>query len=92
VRVFKKITIPNAFSPNNDGINDLWDIKALDTYPQSTIMVFDRYGKQVFQSIGYAKPWDGAYNGKALPEGTYYYIIDLKDGQPKLSGWVLIIK
>jgi gliding motility-associated-like protein len=92
VRVYKKVTIPNAFSPNNDGINDYWDINALNTYPESITQVFDRYGQQVFQSTGYARPWDGSNNGKALPSGTYYYIIDLKDGQPKLSGWVLIVK
>lgn len=92
VRVYKKITIPNTFSPNDDGINDYWDIKALDTYPESITQVFDRYGRQVFQSMGYARPWDGADNGKPLESGTYYYIIDLKDGQPKLSGWVLIVK
>ncbi|HZY38032.1 MAG TPA: gliding motility-associated C-terminal domain-containing protein [Mucilaginibacter sp.] len=92
VRVYKKITIPNAFSPNNDGINDFWNIDALVTYPESITQVFDRYGQQVFQSTGYARPWDGTNNGKPLPAGTYYYIIDLKNGQPKLSGWVLIVR
>jgi len=92
VRVYQKVTIPNAFSPNNDGINDYWDIQALNTYPESITQVFNRYGQQVFQSTGYANPWDGTSNGKALPAGTYYYIIDLKNGQPKLSGWVLIVR
>ena len=92
VRVYKKINVPNAFSPNNDGINDYWDIKSLDTYPESTTSVYNRYGQQVFQTIGYAKPWDGDYNGAPLPPGTYYYIIDLKDGQPKIAGWVLIVR
>lgn len=92
VRVYEKITIPNAFSPNNDGINDRWDIHNLITYPESVTQVFDRYGQQVFQSTGYASPWDGTNKGKPLPAGTYYYIIDLKDGQPKLSGWVVIVR
>jgi gliding motility-associated-like protein len=92
VRVYEKINIPNAFSPNNDGVNDLWDIDKLITYPASLVQVFDRYGQQVFQSTGYAKPWDGTFNGKALSTGTYYYIIDLKDGAPKMAGWVLIVK
>ncbi len=92
VRVYKKITIPNTFSPNNDGINDNWNIDALITYPESSIMVFNRYGKKVYQSTGYAKAWDGTYNGSALPEGTYYYVIDLKNNTPKLTGWVLIVK
>jgi gliding motility-associated-like protein len=92
VRVYKKITIPNTFSPNNDGINDYWDIDALVTYPESSIMVFDRYGQKVYQNIGYPNPWDGTYNGSPLPQGTYYYIIDLKNNTPKLTGWVLIVR
>ncbi len=92
VRVYKKITIPNTFSPNNDGINDYWNIDALITYPESNVTVFDRYGQPVYQSIGYAKPWDGTINGSALPQGTYYYIIDLKNNTPKLAGWILIVR
>ena len=92
VRVYKKITIPNAFSPNNDGINDYWNIDALITYPQSLIMIYDRYGQKVYQSTGYARPWDGTYNGSPLPHGTYYYIIDLKDNTPKIAGWVMIVR
>jgi gliding motility-associated-like protein len=92
VRVYQNITIPNTFSPNNDGINDVWDIKSLDTYPESVMQVFDRWGRQVFESTGYPTPWNGTYNGNPLHEGTYYYIIDLKIGTPKISGWVLIVK
>ena len=92
VRVYKKVTVPNTFTPNHDGVNDYWNIKNLDTYPESFVQVFDRYGQQVYQSNGYAQPWDGAYDHKPLPDGTYYYIIDLKGGLPKLSGWVLIVK
>jgi len=92
VRVYQKITIPNTFSPNNDGINDLWDIKALATYPESITQVFDRYGYKVFESTGYSTPWDGTINGQLLAEGTYYYIIDLKNGTPKVAGWVLVVR
>jgi gliding motility-associated-like protein len=92
VRVYKKITIPNAFTPNSDGINDLWDIDALVTYPSCLVTVFDRNGQKVYQSVGYPKPWDGTSGGSALPTGTYYYIIDLKNNTPKLSGWVVIIR
>jgi gliding motility-associated-like protein len=92
VRVYKKITIPNAFSPNNDGINDLWNIDALITYPSCLVSVFDRNGQKVYQSTGYPKSWDGTHNGSPLPTGTYYYIIDLKNNTPKLSGWVLIVR
>lgn len=92
VRVYKKVTIPNTFSPNGDGINDSWNIDALVTYPESSTMVFDRYGKLVYKSNGYSKAWDGTYNGNMLPGGTYYYIIDLKNGTNKLAGWVYIVR
>jgi len=92
VKVYKKITIPNTFSPNNDGINDYWDIDALITYPDCVLAVFNRYGQQVYHSIGYNKPWNGKYNGEFLPAGTYYYVLDLKNNTPKISGWVLIVR
>ncbi len=92
IRVFKKVIIPNAFSPNNDGINDTWKIEALETYPESNVSVFNRYGQVVYHSTGYNKPWDGKLNGIPLPVGTYYYKIDLKNNFSILSGWVLIIR
>ncbi len=91
VRVFQKVIIPNAFSPNGDGINDTWNIQKLDTYPEADLYVYNRFGQAVFHSKGYNKPWDGTINGKHLPLGTYYYLIDLKNGLPKLSGWVVIL-
>lgn len=92
IRVFKKIIIPNAFSPNNDGVNDRWIIEGLDTYPESTTEVFNRWGQVVFRSRGYTVPWNGTFNGKPLPIGTYYYIIDRKNDFPLMSGWVIIVR
>lgn len=92
VRVYKKIVIPNTFTPNNDGTNDIWNIEALETYAQSTITIYNKSGQQVYTDIGYKKPWTGIYNGKQLPAGTYYYLIDLKNGAPLLSGWVLLVR
>jgi gliding motility-associated-like protein len=92
VRVYKKIVIPNTFTPNNDGTNDIWNIEALETYAQSTISVYNKSGQQVYYDIGYAKPWTGNFKGKQLPAGTYYYVIDLKNGAPMLSGWVLLVR
>jgi len=80
VRVYKKITIPNTFSPNGDGINDTWVIEALNSYPHSVTTIFNRYGAVLFKSTGYNTAWDGDYKGQPVPTGTYYYIIDLKNG------------
>jgi gliding motility-associated-like protein len=90
VRVYKKVTIPNTFTPNGDGLNDTWAIEALDTYPTSTTQVFNRYGGVVFKSTGYPKAWDGKLNGQSIPSGTYYYIIDLKNGNV-MTGWVMVV-
>lgn len=92
VKVFKKVTIPNAFSPNNDGINDTWKIEAIEAYPDADIKVFNRYGQPVFATKSNTKLWDGTYNNLPLPVGTYYYVIDLKYGLPKLSGWVALLR
>ncbi|MBC7398363.1 MAG: gliding motility-associated C-terminal domain-containing protein, partial [Mucilaginibacter sp.] len=92
IKLKEKIRIPNTFTPNGDNVNDLWLIDGLDTYDNSVITVFNRFGQKVFNSIGYAKPWDGMVNNKRLPLGTYYYIIDLKDGQRPLSGYVMLLK
>jgi gliding motility-associated-like protein len=86
------LSIPNAFTPNSDGINDTWMIKNLEYYPASTINVFNRWGQKMFSSIGYPIPWDGKYQGKLLSSGTYYYIIDAKNGRAAITGWVAIIR
>lgn len=93
IRVYQKIIIPNAFSPNGDGINDTWHIAKLDTYPDADVSVFNRYGQLVFHSHGYGTEWNGTYNGKPLPVGTYYYAIDLKiDIGKNPGGWVVILR
>ncbi len=84
--------IPNVFSPNGDGINDRWRIQYLESYPGATVDVYDRYGMVVYSSIEYAVDWDGTRNGKSLPIGTYYYIVNPKNGRKIITGSVTIIK
>jgi gliding motility-associated-like protein len=83
--------IPNAFSPNHDGVNDTWEINGLEAFPGARIKVFNRYGAAVFASEHQPVSWDGSCQGKALPWGTYYYTIDLQNGEKPVSGWVLIL-
>ena len=92
ITVLKKPGVPNTFSPNGDGIHDRWEIKYLDTYPGATVEIFNRYGQLVFKSTGYSKAWDGIYNGQPLPVGTYYYIINPKNGRKQMAGYVDIIR
>ncbi|RXK82937.1 PKD domain-containing protein [Filimonas effusa] len=92
VELLKAIDPPNAFTPNGDGIHDLWDIPYLSDYKDAAVAVFNRYGQQVFRTKGYATPWNGKSDGKDLPAGTYYYIINLGTGGKPLTGAVTIIK
>ena len=92
VKVLGSLIIPNAFSPNNDGINDVWDIPNLRDYPGSTVQIFNRSGQLVFTSTGYNKPWDGKYLGTPLPIGTYYYIINPQNGLKVIAGGITILR
>jgi gliding motility-associated-like protein len=93
VKVYEKILIPNAFSPNGDGINDKWVIEPLDLFEESVTQVYNRYGQVVYKSKGYSTPWDGTQNNKPIPAGNYYYVIDLKNNnEPKITGWVFVVR
>jgi gliding motility-associated-like protein len=92
ITVLKAPVVPNTFTPNSDGVNDRWEIKYLDTYPNCSIEIYNRYGEKLYSSIGYPLPWDGTYKGAALPVGTYYYIINPKNGRKVITGSVTIIR
>lgn len=93
VKVFTDLHIPNAFSPNGDGLNDVWNIPGLSTYSQATLQVFNRWGQAIFQSKGYNKPWDGTFSGQQAPVGVYYYIISINgNGYGKLTGSVTVLR
>jgi gliding motility-associated-like protein len=84
----------SAFTPNNDGKNDVWEIPQLSTFPRAVVEVYDRWGTLVFRSEpGYPKPWDGLSAGKDVPMDSYYFIISLnRAGLESLSGTVTLIK
>jgi gliding motility-associated-like protein len=92
VKVSPVINISNTFTPNGDGINDYWEIKGLVAYENCTVDVYNRYGQPLFHSVGYPKPWDGTYQGKQMPSGTYYYVVNTKMNNQVLSGYVVILR
>jgi gliding motility-associated-like protein len=92
VKLLLKPLIPNIFTPNGDGIHDTWVIGNLESYPGCTVDVFDRGGNRVLSSTGYQIPWNGKLNGKDLPVGTYYYVINPKNGRSPISGSVTIVR
>ncbi len=92
VKVLKMPIIPNTFSPNGDGINEVWTIEYLKAYPTSHVQVFTRTGQLVFESKGHYEAWDGKIKGKPLPVDTYYYIIEPESGRKPVTGYVTILK
>jgi gliding motility-associated-like protein len=83
----------NVFTPNGDGVNDTWFVRNLDLYPNAKIEVFDRWGRLVFhKNGGYENDWTGKWKGNPLPMDSYYYIIDLKNGEEPLQGTVTIVR
>jgi gliding motility-associated-like protein len=83
VTILPTFVIPNGFSPNGDGYNDIWQIDYIYLFPDCEIEVFNRWGEPLFYSRGYNTPWNGTYNGKPVPVGTYYYLIRLHDKDKK---------
>lgn len=92
VRVSPPVIIPNTFTPNGDGTNDSWKIAGIEAYPKAVVDIFDRAGQSVFHSAGYGNPWDGTSNGKPLPFGVYYFIIDTKEFNQKFSGYITVVR
>lgn len=92
IKVYKKLIVPNSFSPNGDGINDLWNITAIGVYPNANVKIVNRYGQLLFESSGYEKPWDGKYKNQDIPVGVYYYLINLNSELPPLSGSLMVIR
>ncbi len=77
VDIYPEIKIPNGFSPNGDSKNDTWIIDNIQQFPDCEVEVYNRWGELLFYSRGYNTPFNGKYQGKDLPVGTYYYIIKL---------------
>ena len=85
------VVVFSGFSPNDDGKNDELKIIGLEKYPGSKLLVFNRWGNQVFDATDYKNDWKGTYDNKALPDGTYFWILDLGEGKT-MSGYVQILR
>jgi gliding motility-associated-like protein len=94
VKIFalKLIDPPNTFTPNGDGINDVWEIKNLNLYNDCVLEIYSPQGLRVYRTVNYSKPWDGTYNGKPLPTGTYYYVINTNSERKSIAGYVTLLK
>jgi len=88
--------IPEGFSPNGDGTNDLFVIRGIANYPNNTFVIFNRWGNKVYEASHYQNTWDGRsifglrVGGNELPIGTYFYVLDLKDGSSIFKGTIYL--
>jgi len=85
----EELTVFSGFSPNGDGVNDYFKIMGIEKFEDSELVVFNSRGNEIYTKVGYQNEdgWDGTWNGKMLPDGTYFYILSLKNQSP-MSGYV----
>ncbi|MGB1100496.1 MAG: T9SS type B sorting domain-containing protein, partial [Flavobacteriales bacterium] len=82
--------IADALTPNGDNNNDDWVVGGLEDYPDSKVMVFNRWGQKLFETVGGQERWDGRFNGARLPVADYYYTIELFPEALPIRGTVTI--
>ena len=88
--------IPEGFSPNGDGVNDLFVIRGIQNYPNNSFLIYNRWGNKVFEAKPYQNNWDGKsdfgliLSGDELPIGTYFYLLDLGIGSDVIKGTIYL--
>jgi trimeric autotransporter adhesin len=96
VKVEDEFMIPEGFSPNGDGVNDVFVIRGIDRFKGNKFVVFNRWGNQVHEAAPYSNEWDGStkqdiqVGGNELPVGTYFYVLDLGDGSKPYKGYIYL--
>jgi gliding motility-associated-like protein len=87
------IVVHNVITPNGDGLNDTWIIDCIENFPDNNVQIFNRWGDKVNNFTHYdntAQVWKGTnYDGKLLPDGTYYYVLQIKNLKTR-TGWILL--
>lgn len=89
-------SVSNGFSPNGDGVNDTFFIDGLDDYPENVIHIYNRWGTLVYKEKPYGNGWNGksnvggAFMGQDLPDGTYFYLLDLGMNRKPVQGFVYL--
>jgi gliding motility-associated-like protein len=94
IRIYKKLFLPNAFTPNNDGLNDVFRIPPDINFALDELSIYNRWGTQVFSTNDINKGWNGKYKGQDCEAGTYIYNIQGSDqkGRVSLKGIIVLIR
>ena len=94
--VFQDLFIPNSFSPNGDGVNDLFVISGIEAFPDHRLTIYNRWEQKVFVIKNYQNNWDGSpnisygNNSKLLAAGVYFYFFEEKEGGKLYKGFIYI--
>lgn len=86
-----KIDIKNVVTLNGDGYNDTWIIQGIENFPNTSVKLFNIYGKEIYSNGDYANEWNGTYEGRTLPNGTYYYVVQLSDVENQIKGSLTLL-
>ena len=87
------IDIVTFFSPNGDGKNDTWQVREIERYLNNQVWIYTRTGQEIFSAKPYGNNWNGIFEGTDLPEGSYYYRIDLNGNQTvDFEGWLYLTR
>jgi len=92
VKVISGIYIPTSFTPNGDGLNDVWKVENLQSVAGSEVWVFNRGGELVYHEQNKPARWDGKLNGKPVPSGVFVYLVKLQKGVPFLKGFITLVR
>jgi gliding motility-associated-like protein len=83
------LELPTGYSPNDDGKNDLFVVHGINAYPNNQLVVFNRWGNEVYSADGYSNTWNGKNkDGKDLPAGTYFVVLTINGGAITRNGYV----
>lgn len=89
---FSSLVVNNSFSPNGDGINDSWGVPGIRFYEGARISVYDNVGSRLFYTESPDQGWDGTFNGKQLPVGTYFWTIEIRETGEMRRGTLNVIR
>ncbi|MBO4333749.1 MAG: T9SS type B sorting domain-containing protein, partial [Paludibacteraceae bacterium] len=86
------LVIPPYFTPNGDGISDVWKVYGLEKTENSKVEIFDRWGKLLFEFNPNSSGWDGTYNGELCPSSDYWYVIDCEEIDKEYTGHFTLLR
>ena len=101
VDIEAEINVFNGVSPNGDGYNDIFHIDCIETFPENIVYIYNRAGQLVYVEEGYDNSTlyfegignEGIYiSGNQLPDGTYYYVIDKRNGSEPVAGYLELLR